>query len=246
MTFLGLRCQAVRGGLIALAVLASASVIAQPAVCDGRLLAASQKLDFPYAARPGGYCDGTIAIDNSAALQVVSYTMGPVRFAPQQPRIRLQVVPVSSGHSIKVIGLDKRPGGSYRFDAVLPPGGIDLDLGPAVHPKGLKAEDLGFVAWTMLNGRTLYTPVVAGAPDPADVPILVLRAPTAVVQAAYEICSDAGDCGPQQAWARDLEAGSRLELKLPRGPSARQTTVKITVLAPGGRIIGDVVRLLAP
>jgi hypothetical protein len=232
--------------ILALAALAHVQVVAQPAACDGKMLAESQKLDFPYAVRPGGYCDGTVAFDNSAALQLVSYTMGPVRFAPQQPRMKLQSAVPAAGAPLEVVGVDKRPGGSYRFDAMLPASGIDLDLMPAIHPKGLKAEHLGFVAWNNRNGRPVYVPTVAGVPEAADAPLLVMRAPKAVVQAAYEICVEGQACGPQQAWAKDLEAGSRLELKLPKGPTARQAAVKITVLGPGGRVLGDVLQLLIP
>jgi hypothetical protein len=235
-----------RTSILALAVLVQVQVAAQPAACDGKMLAASQKLDFPYAVRRGGYCDGTVAFDNSAALQLVSYTMGPVRFAPQQPRIKLQSAAPPAGEPLKVVGVDKRPGGSYRFDAILPVGGLDLDLMPAIHPKGLKAEHLGFVAWSNRNGGAVYLPVVAGVPDAADEPLLILRAPTAVVQAAYEICVEGQACGSQQAWAKDLEAGSRLELKLPKGPPARQVAVKITVLGPGGKVMGDVLHLVIP
>jgi len=89
-------------------------------------------------------------------------------------------------------------------------------------------------------------PVVAGVREDADAPLLVMRAPTAVVQAAYEICIEGQVCGPQQLWAKDLEAGSRLELKLPKGPLVRQATVKITVLGPGGRVAGEVLHLLIP
>jgi hypothetical protein len=232
--------------VLALAALANVEVAAQPAACDGKMLAESHKLDFAYAVRSGGYCDGTVAFDNSAALQLVSYTMGPVRFAPQQPRMKLQSALPATGAPLRVVGVDKRPGGSYRLDAMLPATGLDVDLMPAIHPKGLKAEHLGFVAWEKRNGGPVYLPVVAGVPEPSDAPVLVMRAPTAVVQAAYEICLEGQVCGPQQAWAKDLEAGSRLELRLPRGLSASQAALKITVLGPGGKVMGDVLQLLIP
>ena len=117
---------------------------------------------------------------------------------------------------------------------------------PAIHPKGLKAEHLGFVAWINRNGRPVYLPVVAGVPEAADAPLLVMRAPTAIVLAAYELCEEGKACGPQQAWSKDLEAGSRLELKLPKGPPARRAAVKITVLGPGGKVMGDVLQLQIP
>ena len=241
------RCRPIRRvSILALAALAHVQVAAQPAVCSGQTLAESRKLDFPYVARLGGYCDGTVAFNNSAALQLVSYTMGPVRFAPQQPRMKLQSAVPAPGAPLKVVGLDKRPGGSYRLDAMLPANGLEFDLMPAIHPKGLKAEHLGFVAWSYRNGGQVYLPVVAGVPEASDVPVLVMRAPTAVVQAAYEICLEGQLCGSQQMWANDLEAGSRLELKLPKGPPTRNAAVKITVLGPGGKVMGDVLQLLIP
>lgn len=230
---------------LALTVLAHVQVAAQPTACDKDVLAASQKLDFPYAIRPGGYCDGTVAFDHSAALQLVSYTIGPVRFTPQQQRLKLQGAAVAAA-PLRVVGVDTRPGGSYRFDAMLPPSGLDFDLKPAIHPKGIKAEHLGFVAWSNRDGRPVYSPVVAGAPESADAPQLVLRAPTAIVQAAYELCVQGLPCGAQQAWAKDLEAGSRLELKLPKGPPAQQVAIKVTVLGPGGKVMGDVLHLFIP
>lgn len=239
-------CQPFRVSILTLAALAPIQVTAQPPACDEKMLAESQKLDFPYAVRPGGYCDGTVAFNHSAALQLVSYTMGPVRFAPPQPRMILQSAVPASGAPLKIVGVDKRPDGSYRFDAMLPASGLDFDLMPAIHPKGLKAEHLGFVAWSNRDGKPVYLPVMAGAPEATDAPLLVMRAPTAIVQAAYEICVEDQTCGPQQEWAKDLEAGSRLELKLPKGPSVRQAAVKITVLGPGGRVIGDVLHLLIP
>lgn len=241
------RCRPVcRALLLALGTLAHVQVAAQPAGCDGKMLAASQKLDFPYAVRPGGYCDGTVAFDNAAALQLVSYTLGPVRFAPQQSRMKLQIAVLAEGEPLKVVGVDKRPGGSYRFDAMLRASGLEFDLMPAIHPKGLEAEHLGFVAWRNRNGEPIYIPVVAGAPQAGDAPLLVMRAPAAVVQAAYEICVEGQACSLQQAWAKDLEAGSRLELKLPRSSSMRYAAIKITVLGPGGKVIGDVLHLLIP
>lgn len=234
-----------RASILALATVAHAQT-AQPEACDGKMLRESQKLDFPYAVRSGGYCDGTVAFDHSAALQLVSYTMGPVRFAPQQPRVKLLSAVLAVGAPLKMVAVDKRPGGSYRFDAMVPASGLELDLMPAIHPKGLKAEHLGFVAWINRNGSPVYLPVVTGNGEATDAPLLVMRAPTAIVQAAYEICIKDQGCGPQQAWARDLEAGSRLELKLPKGTSTQQVAIKITVLGPGGRVMGDVLHLVIP
>ena len=231
---------------LALAALTCGHAAAQPDACDRGILAQSEKLNFPYVARSGGYCDGTVAFDNGAVLQLVSYTMGPVRFSPDQPHVTLKVASSSNGQSVRVIGVDKRPTGSYRFDAIPPASGIDFDLKAAVHPKGLKAEHLGFVAWINRNGSTLYLPVAVGAPEAGDSPVMVMRAPTAVVQAAYEICIQGQPCGPQELWARDLEAGSQLELKLPKGPSLRQAAVKITVVGPGNRTLGDVLQMQIP
>lgn len=241
------RCPHVRRiFVLALAALAHVQAAAQPAVCDVKLLSESQKLDLPYAVRANGYCDGTVALDNSAVLQIVSYTVGPVWFTPHQPRMKLQsAVPVGVV-PLKAVGVDKRPGGSYRLDAIIPEGGLDFDLNPAIHPKGLNAEHLGIVAWHSRNGRAVYVPVVAGGAEASDATLLVMRAPTAIVRAAYEICVEDHPCGPQQVWAKDLEAGSRLELRLPIGPSVRQATVKIVVLGPGGRVVGDVLHLLIP
>ena len=241
------RCRPIRTlSTLALFALAYAQVVAQPAACDGKVLAESQKLEFPYAVRPGAYCDGTVAFDNSAVLQLVSYTIGPVGFTSQQPRMRLQSAAPAAGAPLNVMGVDKRPGGSYRFDALLPASGLDFDLMPAIHPKGLRAEHLGFVAWRNVNGRQVYLPVVAGVREAADAPLLVMRTPTAVVQAAYEICIEGQACGSQQAWGKDLEAGSQLELRLPKGPPGGQAAVKVTVLGPGGRVIGAVLHLLIP
>ncbi len=247
MPLFGTRCRPIRRiSIVSLVALAHAQVAAQPSACDGKMLAESQKLVFPYAVRPGGYCDGTVAFNHSAALKLVSYTMGPVRFAPQQPSMKLQsAVPIADTLP-KVVGVDKRPAGTYRFDALLPPRGLDLDLTPAIHPKDLKAEHLGFVAWTNRNGGTVYLPVVAGLADPGDAPLLVMRAPQAIVQAAYELCLEGQPCGPQQPWAKDLQEGSRIELNLPRGPSPGQVSIKITVLGPGGKVAGDVLQLLVP
>jgi len=232
--------------MLALAALAYSHAAAESDACDKAMLAQSKKLDFPYAARSGGYCDGTVAFDNGAVLQLVSYTMGPVRFSTNQPRVTLKVASSTAGLAMKVIGVDKRPSGSYRFDALLPVSGIELDLTRAVHPKGLKAEHLGFVAWINRNGGTIYLPVAVGVPEAGDSPMLVMRAPTAVVQAAYEICIQGQPCGRQEVWKRDLEAGSQLELKLPKGESVRQATVKITVMAPGNRILADVLKIQIP
>lgn len=232
--------------MLSLAAAAHLHVAAQPAACDGKTLADSRNLEFPYAVRPGGYCDGTAAFDHASALQLVSYTMGPVRFEPQQARMKLQTPLPPPGSPLKVIGVDKRPTGTYRFDAALSVSGLEIDLLAAIHPKGLTSQYLGFAAWSSLEGIAVYFPVVAGVPQPSDAPLLVFRAPTAVVQAAYEICVHGQACGPQQPWARDLKAGSLLELKLPKGPTARQVAFKVTVLGPGGKIDGDVFQLLIP
>jgi hypothetical protein len=102
------------------------------------------------------------------------------------------------------------------------------------------------VAWIDVDGEPVYLPLTVGVRQAGDAPFLIMRAPTAVVQAAYEICLEGHGCGAQQAWAKDVEAGSRLELKLPQGSSAQRAVIKITVLGPGGRVIGDVLHLFIP
>lgn len=231
--------------MLVLAGLACVRVAAQPAACDGKMLEQSRKLDFAYAVRAGGYCDGTVAFDHSTELRLVSYTFGPVRFAPEQSFLKLQRA-APAAEPLKIVGVDKRPDGSYRLDAMLPAGGLDLDLRLAIHPKHLMAEQLGFLAWSYRNGRPIYLPVVAGVPETADAPILVFRTPMSVVQSAYEICIEGRDCSPQQEWASNLAEGSRLELKLSKGPAERNAQVKITVLGPGGRVLGQVVDVVIP
>lgn len=218
---------------------------AQPAACNRKALVESGKLEFAYAIRSGGYCDGSVAFEHGAALQLISYTMGPVRFAPGQAKLKLQSV-LDAEATPTVLGIDQRSDGSYRFEAVLPPSGLEFDLRPAVHPKGLKAEDLGFVAWTMRNGRPVYFPVAVGSKQAGDVPILVMRAPIAVVQAAYQICEESGTCAKQMKWAANVEAGSRLQLKLPTATAPRQVTVKFTIVGPGSSELGEVVQVQIP
>ena len=125
------RCRPIRRvSVLTLAALVQVQVAAEPAACEGKVLAESQKLEFPYAVRPGGYCDGAVAFDHSAALQLVSYTMGPVRFAPQQQRMKLQSAVPETGAQLKVVGVDKRPDGSYRLDAMRAASGREIDLMP--------------------------------------------------------------------------------------------------------------------
>lgn len=217
-----------------------------PAACDARMITASQQFAIPYAARAGGYCDGAVVVNHSASLQLVSYTMGPVEFPVQAANVKLHSAAPSEAALLKVVGLDVRPSGSYRFDAMLQAAGLELDLTRAIHPMGLKPENIGFVAWTERNGKSMYVPLLMRDRQASEAPLLVMRAPTAVVLAAYQICLEGHACGSQHRWANNLPAGSRLELRLPRGSAAQIAQLKLTIQAPGGAVIGAVFQLFIP
>lgn len=213
-----------------------------PSGCVQNLIATAGTLQHGYAVRQG-YCDGTVPINNSAELQVVSYTAGLVQFSPTQPQLVLKsAVPLAGG--AQLLGMDKRASGSYRLDGVLPAGGLPVNLQSAVHPKGIAQTDLGLLAWKNQGGDKVFVPLDAGAAaaDRAKA-VLVLRAPIPVVQAAYEICDEASACTPQKLLAQQAPAGALLSVELPQGPKPRRLSVRVTVLGPGNDLSGQVVQV---
>lgn len=232
-----------RGIFIAIIALTpEVSANSYPPECEEILLASSQKLKYAYAARPGGYCDGSVSFNHSASLQLVSFTYGRVRYSSKQYDLKIRSK-IDGNDSVKLMGIDIRPEGSYRLDALLTSRGLSLDLRPAIHAKNLSSEYLGLLAWHTHTGRPIYVPIVASDQVSTDRPILILRAATPVVEAAYQMCSSQSNCKPQQKWAKDIEAGSRLELEIPADFSATQAIIKITVLGPDNALEGFVLHL---
>lgn len=238
------------GICLSLATLFAASMVSVqaqplPSGCDPKLVEKSKALPYGYAARTGGYCDGSVAIDNSGELQLVSYTLGPVRFDPTGRSLSIEHTPTAT--SMRVVGVDKRPGADYRMDALMTGSMLSIDLTNAVTPKKITADNYGVLAWQAYGGKREFFPIVAGASqgERSD-GILVLRAASAIVRATWQLCDAGGACEGQKLLGQNLLEGSLTAITLRRSESPKHRELKLNVVEPGSHSSTIIISVLTP
>jgi hypothetical protein len=221
-----------------------------PTGCSKHLIEISADLDHRYQLRSGGrYCDGTVPVKNAGRLEVVSFTLGPIVFPASGSVLLVRRLPVGNDGSLLLTGGDKRPQTSYRLDGNMTGGEFSIDLDAAIRPKGIGAEQFGLFASRQTATGLTYIPVSAGtAPERADAALLVLRASTALVQAARQVCTGNGGCGPMEPipGSVNLMSGGSIEIRLPVTDSIQELSIKLVTVGPGNSMDGDVIDAVIP
>lgn len=250
----GVRCAGKRSWRVWLALAGtlclSGAAGATPPGCKDTLLQASRELAIPYSVRVGNYCDGTIPKENSGALELVSYSAGKIDFGAGQSVLNIQPMRAAGDHDspVVVLGQDKRSGGNYRLDGQLASTRfLSVDLKSAILAKAITAQNLALLAWIDRGDGPVYLPVVAGAPsDGQGNAIAVLRASSAMIEVATQLCIGSAPCGSKTVVGKDLPAGSLISFEVPRITTPVEVKVKISSLGPAQQQDGFVLHLMAP
>ena len=111
-------------------------------------------LEFGYARRRGGYCDGETPQRHSGQMTLQSVTRGNIRFHADVLRVT-----VSGSGNYFLRGRDLRRSGRYRLDGPMLKGSLEIDLNAAIRPLEMEAEDLGLYAWRYDGITRRYAPV---------------------------------------------------------------------------------------
>lgn len=217
-----------------------------PPGCSTRYLDESRASSeiAPYAVR-GRYCDGTIAILNSGELAVVSYTVGPVRFRPDQAELKIFGRARASA-PIRLLGVDKREGGSYRLDGMIGSEGLTISLAQAIHPKKIDQDALGLFGWRDQQPQPVYVPVATKAAVGGAAATLTLRTPLPIIQADYQICPPSGQCGPRATFVKNQPGGSLLPMRIPADLPNGTHTIKLMILGHGDALFAQTILIEAP
>lgn len=207
--------------------------------CRQDLLARANDATPPsYSVRAGGeYCDGNVPLPNSGEVELVSLTIGTVEYGADAETLKVGPTGTSSSNAVyRLQGLDKRPGKSYRLDGRLGPNGLEVNLRSAIKPIGIKAADLGLVAWRETTAGREYVPLLAGTGSSnLSGTISVFRTPIPLVQLVGQVCDRlSGTCASQQILGVQLPAGSLSEVRLPLADTASLVEVKITSVEATG------------
>ena len=228
-----------------LTLVARASAQSLPDGCDTKLVDLGKKLPQGYAARAGGYCDGTVSYDHSGELQLVSYTLGPVRFATAEDSLIIEQAQVAT--SLKIAAIDKRPGADYRLDAVMTKPQIRVALASAITPKKIPADSLGVMAWQTYAGKREFVPIVAGAlPGERTTAVLVLRSAAAIAQATWRLCDHAGNCDKEQLLVQGMLEGNLKTLSFQKAGSLQHKVLQMDVEEASGNRSKVIYSVLLP
>lgn len=228
-----------------LALVDGANAQSLPNGCDSKLVDLGKKLAHGYAARAGGYCDGTVSYDNSGELQLVSYTLGPVRFATAEDSLIIEQAQAPT--SLKIAAIDKRPGADYRLDAFMTRPLIKVALANAITPKKIPADSLGVLAWQTYAGKREFVPIVAGAPPgERTTAVLVLRSAAAIAQATWHLCDPGGTCDKEKLLAQGMLEGNLKTLSFQRTNSTQHKVLQVNVEEANGNKSKVIYSVLLP
>lgn len=210
------------------AISLSSPLAKAPFACSQTLIEQSRRANLspPYAPRGKFYCDGAAAAKHSGRLAVRSITRGPVSFGSERLDITFE-----NDLPFFVRGWDLRPSGTYRLDGDLSDGKVSVDIGAALGPMGLQAEDLGLYAWRKEGISQVYAPITAGSSGP----ILVKVHSAARLREVrfVSFCPEtANECGTRvSASSSNNEEGAQIDIELPA--DAESGRYRLTIVAAG-------------
>ena len=198
-------------------------------------------------------CEGVFESPVSATgLELVSATMGPIDFDPQQHTHAIIAVPNLPGGAaeavaIRVVGLPL--GLPYRLDARAAPGStLRWPLGDVVEPWRLKSSDLGAFGRIVDEERAAIVPLSISPQDRSSRAAsieLLLRSPLDLERIWWRELRDDG-ASDYQELASDIYGGEVIRFTVPDGAgnsvqlefaarlarSGQQRSLKVTLVRP--------------
>lgn len=216
---------------LCLADAARVAVAAPPFPCDGALLRQSEGSSNParYEVRGhGAYCEGVVARLNAGEIEVIGVHQGKIASAGSAG-LTLRLSSSTLAHVVgqgDIVVLGTANAFSYRLDAVIPPGGLHLDMQPVIAALGIESDALGFLAWVNSTSPTHeYLPVRLSDGDSAVHVLVVSPIPLRRLRATVVDLS--GNALMPELSREDVKERQVLSITIPTGSSAKVGTLKI-------------------
>jgi hypothetical protein len=197
----------------------------------------------------GSYCDGNVPLPHSGAVELVSLTLGTVNFRDNASQLNIRsAATVGKNEVVYLLGVDKRPGKSYRLDGAMGPVGLTVDLRYAIHPIGIEAKQLGLTAWRDTNKGKEFIPLIAGASrDQISSAHAVIRTPVPLVKLVKQLCDIQVDrCDQTQLIGFQVAAGSSVDVEIPLGSVSGVFELKVSSLNATGVTNATSYRIMLP